>query len=119
MLINYVVYAVFGGNLQEKPSWIQLIKYWYSMVMKFIDKLFGKKSILNKTDWLFLGGGLVAFASLALLNIARRSIWFDEAYGAYLMRYDFSEIARFTANDVHPPLYYWLLKVWQDLFGFT
>ena len=64
----------------------------------------------TKRDWWLLGSILAGFSVLALGNITRWSIWFDEAFSAYLIRYSYSEVAQFTATDVHPPLYYWLLK---------
>ena len=45
------------------------------------------------------------------------SIWHDEAYSAYLIRGDFADIWNLTALDVHPPLYYFCLKIWSLLFG--
>lgn len=68
-------------------------------------------------DWLMLGGGLTAFAAVTLGNISRWSVWFDEAFGIYLIRFSYADVAKYTATDVHPPLYYWLLKLWQSLFG--
>jgi uncharacterized membrane protein len=57
------------------------------------------------------------YAGLVLSHIATWSIWFDEAFTAYIVRFDFLEIARYTATDVHPPLYYWVAKAWTMLFG--
>lgn len=57
------------------------------------------------------------FSLVALGNMTRWSIWFDEAFGAYLIRFSYWDIVRFTALDVHPPLYYWLLKSWTFVFG--
>ncbi len=71
----------------------------------------------TKRDWWLLGSILAGFSVLALGNITRWSIWFDEAFSAYLIRYDYGEVAKFTAADVHPPLYYWLLKAWTTVFG--
>lgn len=62
---------------------------------------------------------IVLFSSLVVGNMTRWSIWFDEAFSAYLMRFDLVEITRFTAVDVHPPLYYWLLKVWTTMTGMS
>ena len=45
------------------------------------------------------------------------SVWFDESYTAYLIRGDFGEIWNLTALDVHPPVYYFLLKIWSLMFG--
>jgi mannosyltransferase len=66
-----------------------------------------------------LAGTLALFAALALGNMTRWSIWFDEAFSAYLMRFNIAEITYYTAVDVHPPLYYWLLKIWTSLFGLS
>ena len=71
------------------------------------------------TDYIFVFIVLVLFAGLALWNIAGPSIWFDEAFGAYMIHYNFLDIARYTATDVHPPLFYWLLKIWTAVFGHT
>ncbi len=62
---------------------------------------------------------ITMFSGLVLGNMTRWSIWFDEAFSAYLMRFNLAEITQFTAADVHPPLYYWLLKIWTSLFGMS
>jgi hypothetical protein len=74
---------------------------------------------LQKSDWLLIAGGLAIFAIITLWTITKSSIWFDEAFGAYLIHFNLIDIARYTATDVHPPLYYWLLKLWSMLFGNT
>lgn len=56
------------------------------------------------------------FVLLASLNL-QTAMWFDESFSAYLIRGDFAEIWRMTAMDVHPPLYYFCLKVWSMIFG--
>jgi hypothetical protein len=70
-------------------------------------------------DWFVLGGGLIIFALLTLATITKSTIWFDEAFSAYLTHFNFLDIARYTATDVHPPFYYWVLKIWVDFFGTT
>ena len=72
---------------------------------------------LSKADFAVLIAGLAVFAIVSLATISNSSIWFDEAFGAYLIRFDFWNIALYTASDVHPPLYYWFLKAWSMLFG--
>ena len=69
------------------------------------------------SDWLILGLGLVVLAALTLPTIGKSSIWFDEAFSSYISHFSFWEIAKYTAADVHPPLYYWTLKVWEMIFG--
>lgn len=68
------------------------------------------------TDFVVLAVGIAIFAVISLRNM-NWSIWFDEAFGINLIKYDFGQIASYTAADVHPPLYYWLLKIWSDIFG--
>jgi len=80
-----------------------------------------KKRILSLqiADWLFILAGLTVFSIITFLTISKSSIWFDEAFGIYLSHFSFFDIARYTAADVHPPLYYWLLKIWEMMFGNT
>lgn len=72
-----------------------------------------------KIDIAILLVGLAIFATIALINAPRASIWFDEAFSTYIAQFSFWDIARYTASDVHPPLYYWALKIWSDVFGTT
>lgn len=46
-----------------------------------------------------------------------QSLWFDEIYSVLLAEHSWREIISLTAEDVHPPLYYLLLKAWMSLFG--
>ena len=60
-----------------------------------------------------IGGFLVA----VLPTLSSASIWFDEAFSRHIIRFNFAEIWHFTSLDVHPPFYYFCLKVWSLLFG--
>ena len=77
-----------------------------------------EKAPLNKLWYLLPVVAVVLFVVLACLNL-RTAVWYDEAYSAYLIRGDFSDIWRMTAIDVHPPVYYFCLKVWSLIFGST
>lgn len=81
--------------------------------------LYSRKPTLSLpfTDWIIIALGLTIFATLTFWTITKSSIWFDEAFGAYMIQFNFIDIARYTAVDVHPPLYYWLLKLWSLAFG--
>jgi uncharacterized membrane protein len=72
-----------------------------------------------KLDIAVLILGLAVFLTVTFINAPRASIWFDEAFSAYITQFNFLDIARYTASDVHPPLYYWILKLWTGLFGTT
>lgn len=50
-------------------------------------------------------------------HITARSLWFDEAFSWRLITFPFSEMLSRAAADVHPPLYYILLKGWSVVFG--
>lgn len=58
---------------------------------------------------------VVAYAILAL----DRTVWGDEAYTFALIRHSFPEIWKITAADVHPPLYYFLMKIFGAPFGYN
>ena len=60
---------------------------------------------------------VVAYAGFVFAHISSWSIWFDEAFTAYLVRFNYIDIARYTATDVHPPFYYWVVKAWTSLWG--
>lgn len=86
---------------------------------KFISSISTYVKKHPKVDILLLCIGVAAFLAITLLNAPRASIWFDEAFSVYIAQFSFWDIARYTASDVHPPLYYWLLKTWSSLFGAT
>lgn len=71
----------------------------------------------NKLDVIVGVASLLTFIVASLGNISRWSVWFDEAYGIYITRASYAEMTALTAKDVHPPLYYWILKAWQGVFG--
>lgn len=56
-------------------------------------------------------------AALRFYNLAGQSLWSDEGNSAALATRSLAQIARDAANDIHPPLYYWLLHIWTRLAG--
>ena len=86
---------------------------------KSITQFMHKLRVFPGIDWIVLGLGLTIFIVLTLATITKSTIWFDEAFSAYITQFNFIDIARYTAADVHPPLYYWILKIWVDFFGTT
>jgi hypothetical protein len=75
-------------------------------------------NIINKyKEWLIVGCGLTVSAFLQLITLNKWSVWHDEGYSIMLISYNLKEIIARTALDVHPPLYYLLLKGWSQLFG--
>lgn len=60
----------------------------------------------------------VLFMVLCMVGL-KNSIWFDESYSAYLIRGNIGDIWSLTASDVHPPFYYFCLKIWSLIFGYS
>ncbi|HZQ05748.1 MAG TPA: glycosyltransferase family 39 protein, partial [Anaerolineae bacterium] len=56
---------------------------------------------------------------LRVYRLADKNIWWDEGWTIWLSQHDFAWIALRTASDEHPPLHYWLMHLWQDIFGST
>jgi hypothetical protein len=48
---------------------------------------------------------VVVFAILSATQIGRWSGWFDESFTHYFIKFNFADIAKWTASDVHPPLF--------------
>ncbi len=59
---------------------------------------------------------LMAFG-LRIWGIADHNIWWDEGIGVWLARMPVLESVRWTAGDVHPPLYYIALRGWRGVTG--
>ncbi len=60
--------------------------------------------------------GIVLLAVVArLYGIATESLWLDEATSLMLARMSLSELITWTAQDIHPPLFYILLHYWIAL----
>ncbi len=55
--------------------------------------------------------------SLRLTFITQKNLWFDEIFSWHLSSGSFLDITWGTSADIHPPLYYYLLKIWMIPFG--
>ncbi len=69
--------------------------------------------------WLPLAATVIVLAALALrlFRADAQSLWYDEGTSVALAARGLAQIARDAANDIHPPLYYWLLALWTRLLG--
>ena len=61
--------------------------------------------------------GLLAAFALRLYRLDGQSLWYDEGVTAMLARLGPGELARWTANDIQPPLYYLQMAAWSALAG--
>ncbi len=57
------------------------------------------------------------FSLLLYNNFLHQTFWYDEAYTIALVKYSYTEILEITSSDVHPPLYYFMLKSFCSIFG--
>ncbi|MGH9114468.1 MAG: glycosyltransferase family 39 protein, partial [Acidimicrobiales bacterium] len=65
-----------------------------------------------------LGAGVVAIlAGVALRFWAPSPLWLDETISVNISRLPLTEIPRALSHDGAPPLYYYLLHFWMDVFG--
>lgn len=67
---------------------------------------------------------LVALAGVILAGFALRTwllgdqnIWWDEGLAIWAVRKSWAGVTLWTASDVHPPIYFWLLKAFVGLAG--
>lgn len=72
-------------------------------------------TIIRKINFYLIAILLIGFL-LRIYNLTFESFWYDEIFSAKIATFSFSEIIRITAIDVHPPLYYILLKIWISIF---
>ena len=63
---------------------------------------------------LYLLPGLILLAAFGLrvYRLDSQSLWYDEGYSLHLARMSLAESTRWTARDLVPPLYYYLLHYW-------
>lgn len=72
----------------------------------------------RKIYWIVFGISCLLFSGLYISLIFNQNVWTDEAYTIQLIRENsFAGIIAGTANDVHPPLYYLMLKIFVSIFG--
>ncbi len=76
---------------------------------------FGKK--MTGRD---IAGYLLLALSVILLGRSltlcfSNDIWYDELFTVGMAEHSYGEMVRFTAADVHPPLYYCIVKLFADL----
>lgn len=69
----------------------------------------------SQTFWLF--PILLLGAFFRYYHNTDVSLWHDEAFSALYIHYPWGEMMHRIALDVHPPLYYWTLRLWSYVFG--
>lgn len=54
---------------------------------------------------------------IRLYQLGDRSIWFDESFSGRIVQFSFLEMYERLSEDIHPPAYYTILKLWRYLVG--
>lgn len=73
-------------------------------------------SIMDFSQYIWLILTIIAFVFL-FSGINHEGIWCDEAFSYAMVRHNFIWIIIYTFYDVHPPLYYLILKLFVMVFG--
>lgn len=63
----------------------------------------------------FLLGLSLLMLGRSLMLCFSNDIWYDELFTVGMVEHSYGELVRFTAADVHPPLYYCIVKLFVDL----
>lgn len=63
----------------------------------------------------FLLGLSIIMLGRSLMLCFSNDIWYDELFTVGMVEHSYGELVRFTAADVHPPLYYCIVKLFVDL----
>ena len=82
------------------------------------DTRFGVTSVKTRSA-LALLVLLGVVAALRLHHLGKESLWPDEAFSITIARVSVAHIIDETSRDVHPPLYYTLLRYWMLMAGST
>lgn len=81
-----------------------------------MKKLVYKLDLLIQSNivlWLMVIGGVFVHGLLCF----GRTIWLDEALTGTYIRMGWAELLAFTTTDVHPPLYYFIVKLGITVLG--
>ena len=70
-------------------------------------------------SWLGLAFLTLCALGLRLYMLDKQSLWYDEGVTAEIARRGLGELTRWTAGDVQPPLYYYVVALWGRLAGWS
>lgn len=75
--------------------------------------------VIEQKWWAVLIIAMMLTFVLSLLMGKGQDIWFDESYSIILAKQPLDTLLGLTGVDAHPPLYYIVLKLWGDIFGWS
>lgn len=76
----------------------------------------------TKASWKDIIGAVLLLAGIVMLGVSvflcfSGDIWYDELFTMGLAHQSLGELTAITAADVHPPLYYMIVKLFLVIFG--
>lgn len=81
-----------------------------------------QKENKNQSKVFYWQLGIIILSALVLRFspiLWNRDFWYDEAFTGILLQSPWGEMNRMIFADVHPPLYYWLVKPLASLFNYS
>ena len=75
------------------------------------------KTRLSAAGWVSLLIVLLVAFGLRIFKLDAQSIWWDEGISLHLATSSLTEIVADRLNNIHPPLYFFILKIWVGLTG--
>lgn len=85
--------------------------------MTYFQRLRSQPSGVRVKPWIFFFS-LLGFG-LRLQQLGFQPLWGDEGWSFYFAAQPLPQLLALTAIDIHPPLYYMLLKGWLAIAGFS
>jgi mannosyltransferase len=71
----------------------------------------------NTARWIVAAAVLVIAAGIVMRFVTLSELWLDEALTVNISRLPLGDIPDWLRHDGAPPLYYFMLHVWTDVFG--
>jgi 4-amino-4-deoxy-L-arabinose transferase-like glycosyltransferase len=95
-------------------------KMWYTWRMRALASLRTARPARGDRlpDYRFVLAAIVVLAfGLRLARLTFQPLWWDEGWSLYFAASDVPTLLELTSVDIHPPLYYLLLRLWMGLAG--
>ena len=103
---------IVGGCLCHYLLQLENNNQLWSAGLTSVMRMFESK----RSYWLLTAVLLAAFA-LRIFRLDWQSLWWDEGISLHLAASSLAEIVRDRAANIHPPLYYFVLKAWVAVVG--
>jgi uncharacterized membrane protein len=127
LIIAFVETAVIHRPVTSVSAWHERLVNcaWYGLLVIFLFWLFMLSNFpiitgfIKKKWYSAIGIALIVLFILetVFLSGLNKSIWADEAYSLALIKHSWKNLVSITAADVHPPLYYFILKAFSVISG--